>query len=72
MALTVELPGIDEVLPEDVAAGAYGGYGVEVGVGDPDGEGGVFLAEGLSGVDGVAAGVAYGFAEGELKDAQKE
>ena len=47
-----ELNGIEDVLPDDVSGSSEGGHGVEEGVRHPNAEGGVFLAEGLSGGDG--------------------
>lgn len=44
-----EFKRVDDVLPQHVAAGTYGCYGIEVHVGDPDGKGCVLLEHGLSG-----------------------
>ena len=43
-----QLPGVDHVLPGDVGGGGYGGYGVHVGEGKPNGEDGVLLREALA------------------------
>ena len=63
---------VDDVLPENVASGAYGGEWREVGAGYPDGEGGVLLSESLPGVNGLAEASADGSAAGELEDAEQE
>ena len=38
------LDGVDDVLPEDITARADGGEGIKIGIGHPDGEGGVLLS----------------------------
>ncbi len=47
-----ELGRIEDVLPDDVSCRAEGGEGVEIGLRHPDTEGGILLAEGLTGSDG--------------------
>lgn len=66
---TVELVGVEAVLPEDVADRGYGDDRGEVGEDYPDGEDGVFLAEGLADRDAFAVARAYVFAAVELQGA---
>ena len=53
-AILPEFDAVDNVLPEHIAARADGGHGIEIGVGHPDGEGGVLLEQGLPAVDLIA------------------
>ena len=71
-AVVPDFDAVDDVLPEDVTARAYGGEGREIGAGNPDGEGGVLLSQCLSGVlrlSEVSADVSPG---GELDEAEHE
>ena len=43
-AVVVEFEAVDGVLPDDVAAGAYGGERIDVGTRHPDGKCCVFLS----------------------------
>ena len=61
-----QLVGVDEVLPEDIAAGTDAGLGGQVGVGDPDGEAGVLLEHPLTGADALVGGAANSAANEEL------
>lgn len=45
LALFPELPGIDDVLPDDVGTGSDSGDRAHIDVSHPDGENGVFLSE---------------------------
>ena len=47
-----QLDGIEDVLPQDIRRGTERSHGIEEGVRHPNAEGGVLLAEGLSGGDG--------------------
>ena len=71
-SLSPELEGIDDVLPQDVSGGGDGGQGVQVCLGHPDGEDGIFLSEALSRRYGVAVVFAYASACEELQAAQDE
>lgn len=68
----IDFDGIDGVLPEDVAARTDGGKGREVGVGNPDGEGGVFLSECLSHFVGAVEMAANLLPDGVLSEADGE
>ena len=48
---TIELPGIEDVVPDAVEAADEGGFGSHEGVCHPDGEDCVLLTEGLTGSD---------------------
>ena len=54
LAIFPKLYAIDDVLPQHVAAGAYRGHGVEVSIGHPDTESGIFLERGLTAIDLIA------------------
>ena len=56
-------------MPGDVGGGGYGGYGVHVGEGEPDGENGVFLRESLAAGDFVAEATSYFAPYGKLHEA---
>ena len=59
LSILPQLNRIDDVLPEDIAAGTDGRHRVQVGVGHPDGEGGVLLEGGLTGIDLIAQVTAH-------------
>ena len=67
-----DLDAVDGVLPQDVAAGAHRAQRVEVGVGNPHGESGVFLAQALARLDGGAEEVPHIASQGELHQAQHQ
>ena len=68
----VDFDGIDGVLPEDVAARTDGRKGCEVGVGNPDGEGRVFLSECLSDLVEATETAANPSSDGVLSKADSE
>ena len=70
--LVPKLPAVDEVLPEYVGTGGYGGQGVEEGQGEPDAYHGVLLAQCLAGTDAVVPMPADCLADGELDKADKK
>lgn len=51
-----KLDGIEDILPQDIRRGSERSHGIEEGVRHPNAEGGVLLAEGLSGGDTRDAG----------------
>ena len=61
-----KLDGIEDILPQDIRGGSERSHGIEEGVRHPNAEGGVLLAEGLSGGDGRDAG--HGFRSGSGVD----
>ena len=61
-----KLDGIEDILPQDIRGGSERSHGIEEGVCHPDAEGGVLLAEGLSGGDTRDAG--HGFRSGSGVD----
>ena len=67
-----DFDGVDDVLPENVAAGTDAGEGIEIDRGEPDGESGVLLAECLAGFLGVVEVMTYEAANSELNDANDE
>ena len=70
-ALLPNFDGVDDVLPENIAAWAYRRKRVQVGIGHPDGEGGVLLTERLSGLLCVVEVMADEAADGELHHAER-
>ena len=50
---------VDDVLPQDITAGTYRRQRVEVGIGYPDGKGGVLLAQSLPRLSGGTKVVTY-------------
>ena len=60
--------GVDDVLPEDVAAGTDAGDRVQEGVGNPDGEAGILLEHGLTGTDVFANSTTNKTADDELHE----
>ena len=70
LAILPEFDAVDNVLPEHIAARADGGHGIEIGVGHPDGEGGVLLEQGLSAVDLIAQVTADAAAHEEEGEAE--
>lgn len=69
---TPYLPAIDDVLPKDVAAWAYGGEWREIGAGYPDGEGCVLLTQSLTRVNRNTEASANGTTATELEEAEHE
>ena len=67
-----KLDRVHKVLPEDVASWTHGGDRIEVGVGNPDGKGGVLLPQCLSGIDGAAITIADELAYGKLQQAKQQ
>ena len=63
---------VDDVLPKDVATWTNGGHRIEIHTCHPDGESGVFLSEGLSGIDGGMEKTADEPAYGELNHADEQ
>ena len=59
-------------MPGDVGGGGYGGYGVHVGEGEPDGEDGVFLREALATGYFVAEVSSYFTSYGKLHEAYRQ
>ena len=59
MIMVVYLIGVDYIMPRHVGRGGYGGYGVEIGEGEPYGEHSILLAEGLPSRNFVAETGAY-------------
>ena len=68
----VNLDGVDDVLPEDVAAGADAGEGIQIGGGEPDGKGGVLLAKGLACLLRMVEVMADEAAYGKLDNADQQ
>ena len=66
------LYGVDAVLPKDVAARAYRCQWVQIGVGNPDGKGGVLLSQCLSCLVSATEVVANPTAHGKLHDAEHQ
>ena len=64
--LTIELIRVDHIMPYAVKAGGKGGYGSEKRISHPNGEGGIFLSQCLSGSNGIAIHAAYAFPENKL------
>ena len=48
---TIELPGVEDIVPDAVEAADDGGFWCHERIGHPDGEDGVLLTEGLTGRD---------------------
>ena len=71
-AVFPEFDAVDDVLPEHITAGTDGGHGIEIGVGHPDGEGGVLLEEALSGIEFVAEVTADAAPDEEEREAEHE
>ena len=67
-----DFDGVDDVLPQDVAAGSDGGHGTEVHVGHPDAEAGVLLEQCLAGVDFRAQVSANASANGKLQETEQQ
>ena len=67
-----DFDGVDDVLPEDIAAGTDAGEGIEIDGGEPDGECGVLLAEGLAGFLGVVEVMADEAPNGKLNNTNDE
>ena len=67
-----QLHRVHDVLPEHVTTGSYRSYGVQIGVGHPDREGGVLLEETLSGIKFVAEVTADAAANQEEREAEYE
>ena len=68
----VDFDGIHGVLPKDVAAWTDGRKRCEVGVGNPDGEGRVFLSECLSNLVDATETAANPSSDGVLSEADSE
>jgi len=66
------LEAVDDVLPEDVAAGTDGRQGIQVDVGNPDGEGGILLSQRLTGLHDMVEVVADEAPQGKLNNAEDE
>ena len=67
-----QLNRVDNVLPKDIATGSDWRHRIEIGVGDPDGEGGVLLERGLTRVDLVAQMTAYAATDEEEYEAENK
>ena len=67
-----EFEGVEDVLPEDVAASGEGDEGMEEGGGQVDGEGCVFLEHALPRVDGLPAVAREEAADQVLNEAGEE
>lgn len=72
MVMSVELPGVDHVVPDAIESAGYGSDGGKEGVTHPNGEHGVFLAEGLSGSHCGAIAGADGATYDKLPDTGHE
>ena len=70
--MVAEFEGVEDVLPEDVAASGEGDEGMEEGGGQVDGEGCVFLEHALPRVDGFTAVARQEAAEEVLDEAGEE
>ena len=71
-AILPEFDAIDDVLPEDVAAGSDRGHRIEVSIGHPDGEGGILLEGGLTAADLFAQVTADAAADEEEHETEHE
>ena len=67
MPLAVELPGIEDVVPNAIEAASQRADGSEKGVAHPDGKDGVFLSQGLARGNGGTIAAAYVAACGKLE-----
>lgn len=65
-----KLETVDNVLPKNVTARADGGQGIEIHIGNPNGESGVLLSERLSGIDHSTEEMADVATYGKLDDAE--
>ena len=67
--LAPKLPAVEQILPQDVRAGAEGREWCQIGVGHPDSEYSVLLSKSLPTADAVVVVSANQFAQKELDDA---
>ena len=72
LPLFPDFHGINNILPEDIAAGSDGGKGAQIGIGYPYGEGRVLLSECLSGLYGGVEIVPDEASGGKLSNAEHE
>lgn len=70
LALLPDFNAVDDILPQYVTAGTYRGYRIEIHISYPDAEGGIFLEQGLSGINLLTQAAANGTAYAELDEAE--
>ena len=68
----VELERVHDILPQHVTACAHRCHGMEIGVGHPDGEGGILLEHGLATANLIAQMLANGTAHQEQGETEDE
>lgn len=71
-SLLPDFNAVDDVLPKDIAARTNGGQRIEIGVGYPNGKGGVLLSECLSGFYGSMEEMTDIATDRELDDTEQE
>lgn len=72
LSFSPQLPAVDDVLPQDVGGRPDGSDGVEVNVGHPDRQDGVFLPQSLTRRNGVSVMTSQPSSQQELSDAHRQ